>query len=193
MRRVVAVVSAVVGVIAAALVASSLAAGMQSPDAHSGGSGRTAALPGSVVIVRTGSGGTTACNPHIVCSESGYAPVTFTMPANVRSYRATLTVSFRYRATRSATAYVVHPAVLGPHRTVVAAYPAGARPVLSTGGRQQSMTIVLRLGELRGGRTYALKNNPDFAGGLHLDSKGELPSGSITVSQVVYQVQAWAA
>ena len=115
------------------------------------------------------------------------------LPAAVGSYRATLTVSFRYRATTSATGYVVHPAVLSSATTAVRAYPAGARPVLATGGRGQSMTIVLRLGSLRGGFTYGLTNNPDFAGGLHLDRQGNLPTGSISVSQVVFEVQAWPA
>jgi hypothetical protein len=184
-----------VGVLAAALVAHSLSTRTHAPNSQQVGSGALVArLPGSIHVVRSEAvGGTTACNPHITCHTSGYTPVTFRLPTTVREYHATLTVSFRYRASTSSTGYVVQPAVLSPGHKAVAASPAGARPVLSTGGRQQSMTIVLRLSKLEGGVTYGLKNNPDFSGGLHLNSQGKLPSGSISVSQIVFSLQAWAA
>jgi hypothetical protein len=195
MRRVVAVVLAVVGVIAAAIVAYSVSTRTHAPNSQRVGSGaQVARLPGSIHVVRSEAvGGTAACNPHITCHTSGYTPVTFRLPTTVRQYHATLTVSFRYRASASSTGYVVQPAVLAPNHKVVTAYPAGPRPVLSSGGRQQSMTIELRLAKLEGGVTYALKNNPDFSGGLHLNNQGKLPNGSISVSQVMFSLQAWAA
>jgi len=151
-------------------------------------------LPGSTHIVRSRAARlTTACNPHITCHSSGFVPVKFSLPANVSTYRATLIVSFRYRASRSATGYVVKPAVVTADNKAVAAYPAGPRPVLSTGGRLQSMTIVLSVTGLKGGTSYGLKNDPDFANGIHLDSHGNLPTGSISVTQVLYSLEAWAA
>ena len=195
MHRIVSVVLAVVVVVAASVVAYSIAHRAHAPAGQGAGrGGAVATLPGSAHIVRTQTARlTTACNPHITCHSSGFAPVKFALPGNVSTYRATLTVSFRYRASNSATGYVVKPAVLTADNKPVAAYPAGPRPVLSTAGRLQSTTIVLSLASLKGGTTYGLKNNPDFTNGIHFDAQGNLPTGSISVTQVVYSLEAWAA
>ena len=195
MRRIALISLTVVGVIAAAVVAYSVAHRSHAPAARPAArGGALATLPGTVHVVRSQAYRmTTACNPHIVCHTSSFTPVTFRLPANVGKYRATLTVSFRYRASSSATGYVVNPAVVTADRKSVGASPAGPRPLLSTGGRLQSMTVVLSVPSLKGGITYGLKNDPDFAGGIHFDSNGNVPTGSISVSQVVYSLNARAA
>src|SRR4051794_12791196 len=126
MRRVVPVVLSMVGVIAVVVVAYSLTHRTHTPAAQPAGRGGAAeTLPGGIHVVRSQSARlATECNPHIVCHSSGFAPARFTLPAGVSKYRATLTVSFRYRASSSATGYVVKPAVVTADNKPVTAFPA---------------------------------------------------------------------
>jgi hypothetical protein len=58
------------------------------------------------------------------------------------------------------------------------------RSVLGTGGRAQSMTVVFRPALLDGGTRYGLGVSPDLV--LHPHK------AAISVSQVVYSLDAWS-
>lgn len=145
-------------------------------------------LPGSVHIVRFEPGGGYATCSGNSCSGGGSASPgsQFHLPASPTAYRSTLTVSFRYRASGTGATFVVHPDLF-PEAAGAAEVPTvpKQRPVLGTGGRAQTMTLVFRPGLLTGGTRYGFGVSPDIAHYLH--------EARISVSRVVFTLDAWSA
>jgi hypothetical protein len=133
-------------------------------------------------------GGFASCSGNGSCSGGGSASpsLQFTLPASPTNYRSTLTLSFKYRASGSGATFVVRPELFPEVSggTSVPTVPS-ARPVLATGGRAQTMTLVFRPGPLHGGTRYGLGISPDLAHYLN--------SAHISVSSVVYTLEAWSA
>jgi hypothetical protein len=185
MSRIVSLVVTVASVIAAAVGAVVLA-GRPHGGAHHAAAQRGVipTLPGSVQIVRyQGVAGSASCTGNS-CSASGSAGPQFTLPASAVKYRSVLTISFRYRANGPGATFVVHPDLFPetPNGHAVDIFPA-RRPVLATGGQQQSMTVTFKPALLSGSTPYGVGISPDIA---HF-----VTSASISVTQVVYTLTAW--
>lgn len=147
---------------------------------------------GSIHLERRQSAHLTAsCTPKATCHSSAVVSSKLFLASAATPYEATLTITFRYSAVKSARGYVVRPAVVGPDGKAVPLRPAGAQPVIATGGRQDTRTLVFSVHGLKGGVEYALSNTPDFAGGIGFDGGGNLPEGSVTVFQNTFVLEAW--
>jgi hypothetical protein len=171
--------SVAVAAVAVAAVAGATPA-RRVPTTQHAARGVTPVLPGSVHVVRyQGFAAKTACHGS-TCSGSGSAGPQFRLPASATPYRSTLTISFRYSAGGRSATFVVAPDIFpGP----VSTRPT-RRPVVSTSGRLQTATMVFRPGLLSGGVRYGLGISPDIV--------DYLTRARISVSQVVYGLDAWS-
>jgi hypothetical protein len=152
---------------------------------HQAGRGVLPTLPGSVHIVRYQRGGSfTSCTGTSCSGGSTASPgLEFSLPPSPTAYRSTLTLSFRYRASGAGATFVVRPELFAESSGHAVTTVPASRPVLGTGGRAQTMTLVFRTGPLSGGTRYGFGVTPDIA---HM-----LRTARIAVSSVVYTLDAW--
>lgn len=183
MRRTVSLLLTVASVIAAALLAVTLGRATGGSSHHEAARGVVPTLPGSMQFVRYQRVAGSASCTGTSCSGSGNSGPQFTLPASAVPYRSILTISFRYRASGPGATFVVNPSVFAQTNGHAVALLPARRPVLATGGREQSMTLVFRPALLSGNTPYGLDVSPDIAHYLN--------TASISVTQVVYTVQAW--
>jgi hypothetical protein len=151
---------------------------------HSAQRGLTPVLPGSVNIVRFQRfGGAQRCDGDSCgVGVPGDIPQ-FTLPSSPTKYRSTLTVSFRFRAWGNDATFAVRPRLNGA-ADVIRLVP-GTRPLLSTGGRLDTATLVVRPALLSGGVAYKLHVDPRIT--------HRLVKAGIKLTRVLYSVQAWSA
>jgi hypothetical protein len=170
-------------VVAVAVAAGAVPGSQQAPTrTQSAQRGLTPTLPGSVNIVRFQRfGGAQHCDGD-VCGQGVPSEIPqFTLPTSPTKYHSTLTVSFRYRASGRGATFFVRPRLNAAD--VITLVP-GTRPLLSTGGRLDTTTLVVRPALLSGGVAYKLHVDPRIA--------HRLARASIKITRVLYSVQAWS-
>lgn len=197
MRRAVAIVLTIMCVVLAAVVSVLLAVAAHRTPSHqeAAGKGITPTLPGSITIVRYQRlGASQDC--HGTRVAAGRIP-RFTLPASASPYRATLTVSFRYGARGSTgTTFAVKPLVAAPLAPFPPSQPTllpPDRPLMPTGSRSTTTTILSQVSSLYGGHQYRLAMQTSMKGFCLDPATGDLAKSAIRLTQVVYSVHVWTS
>lgn len=183
MRRFVSVALTVMSVIAAVAVAVTLSGSSHGSKIHQAG-GVLPTLPGSVNVVRFQKfGGSMKCDGDSCGAGGAVSGNGFTLPFSPTAYTSSLTVSFQYRASgKNATFSVASHVTTSATGHDVASTPA-TRPVLSTGGRLGSATLVFKPAPLSGNVLYTFEIIPKIT---HRQTRA-----AIVVTQVVYDLKVW--
>jgi hypothetical protein len=184
MRRLLPALIASLCVAAVAIVAVWLAGTQHHQATHQAARrGVVTALPGSVNVVRYQKfGGAEKCQGDSCGVGVAARTRPFTLPLNSGGYHSILTVSFRYSAFGRNATFAVRPRLGAAHG--VSLLPA-VRPVLSTNGRFSTASFVVRPALLAGGLAYHLA--------LDASITHRLAQAGISLTQVVYSLQAWTA
>lgn len=153
--------------------------------------GPAADSSGSFTIVRHQRVGAS----QVTCQGDGApGPIPrFTVPRPPSSYRATLTVSFRYRTAGSpGTTFGVRPLLAAPFRPYPPSEPAlrpAERPLSPAGRQSRTATITSQVAPLFGGHEYRLAMQP-FGAECHLDPRtGNLDGATLRLTDVTYTVR----